>query len=197
MVCAFCSGGFVRSPAHPSPSPRLRPRGLLALSLALAALLAACGGSGSSSGGGDAAGTPPPVSVSAPAPSSALARKYIGTWSGCLWVQRTPGDRRNSWNRVTYTLTPDGGDRLSLSSTEERYETDDCSGARPTGVRTETASIRLDGTTLSITLIGSLIGDSEFAAMALLPAMLMLAAMFFCSTYYSFKDCFTSDTLYA
>jgi hypothetical protein len=33
--------------------------------------------------------------------------------------------------------------------------------------------------------------------MALLPAMLMLAAMFFCSTYYSFKDCFTSDVIYA
>ncbi len=53
------------------------------------------------------------------------------------------------------------------------------------------------GTTLSITLIGSLVGDGDFAAMALLPAMLMLAAMFFCSTYYSFKDCFTSDTIYA
>jgi len=25
----------------------------------------------------------------------------------------------------------------------------------------------------------------------------MLAAMFFCSTYYSFKDCFTSDVIYA
>jgi len=53
------------------------------------------------------------------------------------------------------------------------------------------------GTTLGITLISSAMGDSDFAAMALLPAMLMLAAMFFCSTYYSFKDCFTSDTLYA
>jgi hypothetical protein len=53
------------------------------------------------------------------------------------------------------------------------------------------------GTTLIITLIGSVMGDGDFAAMALLPAMLMLAAMFFCSTYYSFKDCFTSDTLYA
>ena len=53
------------------------------------------------------------------------------------------------------------------------------------------------GTTLAITLIGSLIGDGDFAAMALLPAMLMLASMFFCSTYYSFKDCFTSDTIYA
>jgi hypothetical protein len=53
------------------------------------------------------------------------------------------------------------------------------------------------GTTLAITLIGSLVGDSDFAAMAMMPAMLMLAAMFFCSTYYSFVDCFTSDTIYA
>lgn len=53
------------------------------------------------------------------------------------------------------------------------------------------------GTTLIITLIGSLLGDGEFAAMALLPAMLMMASMFFSSTYYSFKDCFTSDTIYA
>jgi hypothetical protein len=53
------------------------------------------------------------------------------------------------------------------------------------------------GTTLLITLIGSFIDDGEFAAMALLPAMLMLASMFFSSTYYSFVDCFTSDTIYA
>ncbi len=53
------------------------------------------------------------------------------------------------------------------------------------------------GTTLVVTLIGQLLGDGEFAAMVLLPAMLMMAAMFFCSTYYSFKDCFTSDTIYA
>jgi len=53
------------------------------------------------------------------------------------------------------------------------------------------------GTMLALTLIGSALGDGEFAAMAMLPAMLMLASMFFCSTYYSFKDCFTSDTLYA
>jgi len=53
------------------------------------------------------------------------------------------------------------------------------------------------GTTLGITLVSSLMGDADFSAMALLPAMLMLAAMFFCSTYYSFIDCFTSDTLYA
>ena len=53
------------------------------------------------------------------------------------------------------------------------------------------------GTTFAITIIGSLVGDGEFAAMALLPAMLMLASMFFSSTYYSFIDCFTSDVIYA
>jgi hypothetical protein len=53
------------------------------------------------------------------------------------------------------------------------------------------------GTTLAITLIGGLVDDGDFAAMALLPAMLMLAAMFFSSTYYSFIDCFTSDVIYA
>jgi hypothetical protein len=52
-------------------------------------------------------------------------------------------------------------------------------------------------TALIITLLSGLIGDGDFAALTLLPAMLMLAAMFFCSTYFSFKDCFTSDTLYA
>jgi len=52
-------------------------------------------------------------------------------------------------------------------------------------------------TALVITLIGGLTGDSEFASLALLPAMLMLAAMFFCSTYYSFRDSFVSDVIYA
>jgi len=40
-------------------------------------------------------------------------------------------------------------------------------------------------------------GDGELASMTLLPAMLMLAAMFFCSVYFSFRDCFVSDTIYA
>ena len=52
-------------------------------------------------------------------------------------------------------------------------------------------------TALVITLIASFTGDSEFASLALLPAMLMLAAMFFCSTYYSFRDSFVSDVIYA
>lgn len=52
-------------------------------------------------------------------------------------------------------------------------------------------------TALVITLISSFTGDSEFASLVLLPAMLMLAAMFFCSTYYSFRDSFVSDVIYA
>jgi hypothetical protein len=52
-------------------------------------------------------------------------------------------------------------------------------------------------TMISISLISGLLGDNEFAIKALFPALMMLSAMFFCSTYYSFKDCFTSDTIYA
>jgi len=52
-------------------------------------------------------------------------------------------------------------------------------------------------TALVITLVASLMGDNELASLSLLPAMLMLAAMFFCSTYYSFRDSFVSDVIYA
>ena len=52
-------------------------------------------------------------------------------------------------------------------------------------------------TALVITLVASLMGDNELASLSLLPAMLMLAAMFFCSTYYSFRDSFASDVIYA
>ena len=52
-------------------------------------------------------------------------------------------------------------------------------------------------TALILSLVSGLVGDSDLASMMLLPAMLMLAAMFFCSTYFSFRDCFVSDTIYA
>jgi hypothetical protein len=52
-------------------------------------------------------------------------------------------------------------------------------------------------TALLLSLVSGLTGDGELASMTLLPAMLMLAAMFFCSTYFSFRDCFVSDTFYA
>jgi len=52
-------------------------------------------------------------------------------------------------------------------------------------------------TALILSLVSGLMGDGELASMTLLPAMLMLAAMFFCSVYFSFCDCFVSDTIYA
>ena len=52
-------------------------------------------------------------------------------------------------------------------------------------------------TALILSLVSGLMGDGELVSMTLLPAMLMLAAMFFCSVYFSFCDCFVSDTIYA
>ena len=52
-------------------------------------------------------------------------------------------------------------------------------------------------TALMVSLVSGLMGDGELVSMTLLPAMLMLAAMFFCSVYFSFRDCFVSDTIYA
>ena len=53
------------------------------------------------------------------------------------------------------------------------------------------------GTATAILLLGAVLDDFDFAASALIPAMLMISAMFFCSAYYSFKESFISDTLYA
>lgn len=52
------------------------------------------------------------------------------------------------------------------------------------------------GTTLLVSLLASLL-DGEWATSMLLPATLMLAAMFFCSTYFSFRDSFLRDAHYA
>ena len=52
-------------------------------------------------------------------------------------------------------------------------------------------------TALILSLVSGLMGDGELVSVTLLPAMLMLAAMFFCSVYFSFRDCFVSDTIYA
>lgn len=52
------------------------------------------------------------------------------------------------------------------------------------------------GTLLTISLVSSIV-DGDFAAAAFLPASLMLAAMFFCSIYFSFRDSFVADTHYA
>ena len=131
------------------PSSFLR-RGLASAAVAasVAVTLAACGGGGG--GGGEAPGTQP--STTAPTQASDLARKFIGTWSGCLWVEQVEaGAAQNAWNRVTYTFTPAGGDLLKLASREERFENNDaCDSGAPTGVRVETADIRLDGSTFTV-----------------------------------------------
>ena len=43
-------------------------------------------------------------------------------------------------------------------------------------------------TALILSLVSGLMVDGELVSMTLLPAMLMLAAMFFCSVYFSFRD---------
>jgi hypothetical protein len=42
-----------------------------------------------------------------------------------------------------------------------------------------------------------LFGDGQLTFTLMLPASIMLAAMFFSSTYYSFRDCFISEPLIA
>jgi hypothetical protein len=39
--------------------------------------------------------------------------------------------------------------------------------------------------------------DGQLSLMLLLPAMLMLSAMFFTSCYFSFRDCFISEPVLA
>jgi len=52
-------------------------------------------------------------------------------------------------------------------------------------------------TSLSLSLISMLTDAGQLSLMLLLPAMLMLSAMFFTSCYFSFKDCFISDPVLA
>jgi hypothetical protein len=47
---------------------------------------------------------------------------------------------------------------------------------------------------LVVSLFAGLIGNPEAAALTLLPASMLIAAMFFTSTYFSFRDCFNTDT---
>lgn len=46
---------------------------------------------------------------------------------------------------------------------------------------------------LVVTLVATLMASPEFAAVAMFPAVLVLAAMFFASLYFTFRDCFTAD----
>lgn len=52
-------------------------------------------------------------------------------------------------------------------------------------------------TSLLLSLVSMVFDDGQSSLMLMLPAMLMLAAMFFSSSYYSFRDCFISEPLIA
>lgn len=52
-------------------------------------------------------------------------------------------------------------------------------------------------TSLLLSLISMLTDEGQLSPILLLPAMLMLSAMFFTSCYFSFKDCFTSEPVLA
>jgi hypothetical protein len=47
---------------------------------------------------------------------------------------------------------------------------------------------------LVVSLFAGLIGSPEVAGLVLLPAAMLVAAMFFTSTYFSFRDCFDTST---
>ena len=46
---------------------------------------------------------------------------------------------------------------------------------------------------LVVSLFAGLIGSPEVAGLVLMPAALLVAAMFFTSTYFSFRDCFETS----
>lgn len=52
----------------------------------------------------------------------------------------------------------------------------------------------LMGAILVVSLFAGFIGSPEVAGIALMPAALLIAAMFFTSTYFSFRDCFEAPT---
>jgi len=52
-------------------------------------------------------------------------------------------------------------------------------------------------TSLILSLISIITDDGQLSMMLLLPAMMLLAAMFFASTYHSFRECFVSEAILA
>jgi hypothetical protein len=52
-------------------------------------------------------------------------------------------------------------------------------------------------TSILLSLISMVFEDGQLSLTLMLPAMLMLAAMFFSSSYYSFRDCFISEPVLA
>jgi len=52
-------------------------------------------------------------------------------------------------------------------------------------------------TSLILSLISLVMGDGQLSMMLMLPAMMLLAAMFFASSYHSFRECFVSEPVLA
>jgi hypothetical protein len=52
-------------------------------------------------------------------------------------------------------------------------------------------------TSLILSLISLVMGDGQLSMMLMLPAMMLLAAMFFASSYHSFRECFVSESVLA
>ena len=52
-------------------------------------------------------------------------------------------------------------------------------------------------TSLILSLISIITDDGQLSMMLMLPAMMLLAAMFFASTYHSFRECFVSEPILA
>jgi hypothetical protein len=48
-----------------------------------------------------------------------------------------------------------------------------------------------------LSLISLVMGDGQLSMMLMLPAMMLLAAMFFASSYHSFRECFVSESVLA
>jgi uncharacterized membrane protein len=52
-------------------------------------------------------------------------------------------------------------------------------------------------TSVLLSLLSMVFEDGQLSLTLMLPAMLMLATMFFTSSYYSFRDCFISEPVLA
>ncbi|MEY4677206.1 MAG: hypothetical protein RLZZ470_1713 [Pseudomonadota bacterium] len=53
------------------------------------------------------------------------------------------------------------------------------------------------GTSLILGLVSVIADDGQLSMMLMLPAMMLLAAMFFASSYHSFRECFVSEAILA
>ncbi len=53
------------------------------------------------------------------------------------------------------------------------------------------------GTSLILGLVSVITDDGQLSMMLMLPAMMLLAAMFFASSYHSFRECFVSEAILA